>query len=279
MKAYSVDLRARIVRAVEQGMSKAEAARRYEVGLSTVKRSVRLGAGGSLAAKASPGRPRGRAESLDARAGAGARGLDAQKKSPIAAERDEAKRAAWRAEAAGLDPATLVFLDERGTHVAMTPRYARAPRGERAYGRVPHNWGDNVTLVATLTPHGPGPAMTPTGALAGPAFLAYVRALLVPALVPGQTVVLDNRAVHKRAAARRLIEARGCRLLFLPPYSPDDNPIELAFAQVKVALRRAAAPTRADLERATAATLEAITPQETGNWFRHCGYQLPGQSL
>ncbi len=168
----------------------------------------------------------------DAGARPGAGRLDAQKTSLIAAERDKAKRAAWRIAAAGLDPATLVFLDKRGTHVAMTPRYARTPRGARVYGRVPHNRGDNVTLVAALTPGGPGSAMTLAGAL-----------------VPGQTVVLDNLAVHQRAAARHLIEARGCRLLFLPPYSPDDNPIELAFAKLKAALQRAAARTRDDLEQ------------------------------
>lgn len=104
--------------------------------------------------------------------------------------------------------------------------------------RVPHNWGDNITLVAALTPSGPGPAMALAGALDGPAFLAYVRECLAPALVPGQTVILANLAVHERAAARRLVEARGCRFLFLPPYSPDYNPIELAFATLKAALRR-----------------------------------------
>jgi transposase len=161
----------------------------------------------------------------------------------------------------------------------MTPRYARAPRGQRAHGRVPHNWGDNITLVATLTPTGPGPAMTLAGALDGPAFLAYVRELLLPTLAPGQTLVLDNLAVHHRAAVRRLVEARGCRLLFLPPYSPDYNPIELAFAKLKTALRRAAARTRVDLEAAMAAALDAFTPAEAANWFRHCGYHLPGQPL
>jgi transposase len=161
----------------------------------------------------------------------------------------------------------------------MTPRYARAPRGQRAYGRVPHNWGDNVTLVATLTPAGPGPAMTLAGALDGPAFMAYVREVLLPTLEPGQTLVLDNLAVHHRAAIRRLVEAHGCRLLFLPPYSPDYNPIELAFATLKAALRRAAARTRPDLEAAIAAALDAITPQATANWFRHCGYHLPNQPL
>jgi transposase len=161
----------------------------------------------------------------------------------------------------------------------MTPRYARAPRGARAYGRVPHNWGDNVTLVATLTPAGPGPAMTLAGALDGPAFLAFVREFLLPTLVPGQTLVLDNLAVHHRAAVRRLLEAHGCGLLFLPPYSPDYNPIELAFAKLKAALRRAAARTRADLEYAIAAAFDDITPLETANWFRHCGYGQRDQPL
>jgi len=159
-----------------------------------------------------------------------------------------------------VDPATLIFVDESGANVAMTPRRARAPRGERAYGAVPRNWGDNLTLVASLSPGGLGPAMTLPGALDGPAFAAYVRAFLAPALVPGQTVVLDNLAVHKRPAIRRLVEARGCRLLFLPPYSPDFAPIEHAFGKVKEALRRAGARTREALEAAIAAALDAITP-------------------
>jgi len=162
----------------------------------------------------------------------------------------------------------------RWRRATPAPRAASAPTGG-----FPHTWGDNVTLVATLTPTGPGPAMTLAGALDGPAFLAYVRALLLPTLVPGQTLVLDNLAVHQRAAARRLLEAHGCRLLFLPPYSPDYNPIELAFAKLKATLRRAAARTRADLDTATAAALAAITPQEAANWFRHCGYYHPGQPL
>ena len=200
----------------------------------------------------------------------------AQKKSLIAAERDEAKRAAWRAEAAGLDPAALVFVDETATRVAMTPRYARAPRGQRAYGRVPHNWGDNVTLVGTLTPDGPGPAMTLAGALDGAAFAAFVREFLAPTLRPGQVVILDTLAVHKRAAARRLIEARGCRLLFLPPYSPDLNPIEHAFSKLKEALRRAGARPGAALEMAIAAALDALTPADARGWFAACGYHLAG---
>jgi len=161
----------------------------------------------------------------------------------------------------------------------MTPRRARAPRGQRAYGAVPRNWGDNLTLVAALGLAGLGPAMTLPGALDGPAFVAYVREFLAPALVPGQTVVLDNLAVHKGPAVRRLIEARGCRLLFLPAYSPDFAPIEHAFSKVKAALRRAGARTRAALEAAIAAALDTITAQDAAAWFRHCGYRPPGQSL
>jgi transposase len=161
----------------------------------------------------------------------------------------------------------------------MTPRYARAPRGERAVGAVPRNQGENLTLIAALTADGLGPAMTLPGAADAPAFVAYVREVLAPALVPGQVVVLDNLSVHKGAEVRRLVEACGCRLLFLPPYSPDFAPIELAFAKIKQALRRTAARTRASLEAAIAAALDTITTQDAANWFRHCGYTRPAQLL
>ena len=170
-------------------------------------------------------------------------------------------------------------MDESGANVAMTPRRARAPRGQRAYGAVPRNWGDNLTLVAALGVGGLGPAMTLPGALDRPAFVAYVREFLAPTLVPGQIVVLDNLAVHKGPAIRRLIEARGCRLLFLPPYSPDLAPIEHAFGKVKEALRRAGARTRVALEAALAAALDTITARDAAAWFRHCGYHPPGQPL
>ncbi len=191
----------------------------------------------------------------------------AQKKSLIASERDAGKRATWRAEAAPLAPGDLVFLDETASHVAMTPRYGRAPRGTRVYGAVPRNRGRNVTLIATLSTAG-------LGALDGPAFAAYVRAFLAPTLRPGQIVVLDNLAVHRNAAARRLIEARGCRLLFPPPYSPDFSPIEHAFSKLKACLRRAGARTRDALEAAIADALAAITSDDARGWFRHCGYPL-----
>jgi len=172
-----------------------------------------------------------------------------------------------------------VFVDESGANPAMTPRRARAPRGQRASGAVPRNRGGNTTLIAALSLGGLGPAMTLPGAADRPAFVAYVRAVLAPALVPGQVVVLDNLAVHKGAAIRRLIEARGCRLRFLPPYSPDFAPIERAFRKRKAALRRAKARTRTALDAAIAAALATITAQDAAGWFRHCGYHLPGQSL
>ena len=196
----------------------------------------------------------------------------AQKKTLIAAERDAATRAAWRAEAAPRAPGDLVFLDETASNVSMTPRYARAPRGQRAHGAVPRNRGRHTTLIAARSVGGVGAAMALPGALDGAAFVAYVRAFLVPTLRPGQIVVLDNRAVHKVAAARRLLEARGCRRLFLPPYSPDRNPIAHACAKLKEHLRRAGARTEDALHAALAAALAASTTDDARGWFRHCGY-------
>ncbi len=154
--------------------------------------------------------------------------LAAQKKSLIASERDEAARTAWRQEAEGLDPAQFVFVDESGTHTSLTRLRARAPRGERAGGRVPRNHGPNVTLFAALTPQGFGPAMVVRGGADRPACETYVRQLLVPSLRSGQVVVMDRLNVHRGAAIQAVIEGAGCRLLLLPSYSPDCNPIEQA---------------------------------------------------
>ena len=212
-------------------------------------------------------------------AGAGPARLAAQKKSLRAAEQDAAERAAWREEVAALDPAGFVCVDECGTNTALTRLYARAPRNERAVGRVPRNYGPNVTLFAALTPDGIGPALVMEGAADGESFALYVRELLVPSLRPGQVVVMDNLSAHKGAAIRALIEAAGCRLLFLPAYSPDFNPIEPAFAKVKAHLRRAAARTFEALVAAVGAALDAVTPQDARGCFAHCGYPLPDHLL
>ncbi len=169
----------------------------------------------------------------------------------------------------------MVFVDETGTNTAMTPRTARAPRGQRAVGSAPRNHGPNVTLLAALTPDGVGPALAVPGAVDGAAFALYAERLLAPSLRPGQVVVLDNLSAHKNDDARKAVEAVGCRLLFLPAYSPDFNPIELAFAKVKPALRRAAARTREDLLAATAAAIDAVTAADARGYYAHCGFPLP----
>ena len=199
---------------------------------------------------------------------------DAQKKSLIATERDEAARAAWRAEAETLDPTQVVFLDETSTHTSLSRRYARAPRGVRAYGHVPRNHGHNVTLLAALTPDGIGPSMTIAGSIDSAAFAAYVQHFLIPSLRPGQVVILDNLSAHKSAAAREAIEAAGCKLRFLPAYSPDFNPIELAFAKIKSRLRAAAARETETLHRATADAIDGITRADAHAFYAHCGFAL-----
>jgi len=207
------------------------------------------------------------------RAGAGED--HAQEKSLIATERDEAARAAWRAATATLDPQDLVCLDETATHSALTPRSARAPRGVRVRGAVPRNHGQNTTLIAALSADGTGPTRALDGAVDGAAFAASLREVLAPTLRPGQVVILDHLSAHKGDAARAIVEARGCRRLFLPAYSPDLNPIELAFAKRKEALRRAGARTKEALLDALAFALDAITAQDARGWFAACGFPLP----
>jgi transposase len=202
-----------------------------------------------------------------------------QKKSLIATERDTVARQAWHAEITALDPARLVFLDETATPTSMTRLRARAPRGERAIGAVSRRRWQSVTLLASVRPTGMGAAMVLDGAVNREAFDAYVEQLLLPTLVPGQIVILDNLNVHKSPRARRLIEEAGCTLRFLPSYSPDFNPIELAFAKVKQTLRGSAARTFAGIVAATGPALDAITPADAGGFFAHCGYRPTGQLL
>jgi transposase len=198
----------------------------------------------------------------------------AQKKSLIATERDEAARATWRTEMAGLNPAELIFVDETSTHTALTRRRARAPRGQRAGGAVPRNHGPNTTLVAALTPTGIGPALTIQGSVNSAAFIAYAQHVLAPSLRPGQVVVLDNLSAHKGEAARRAVEAMGARVVFLPAYSPDFNPIELAFAKIKQQLRTAAQRAERGLLAATAQAIDAVSVTDAHGFYAHCRFPL-----
>jgi transposase len=166
----------------------------------------------------------------------------------------------------------LVFVDECGSNIALTPIYARAPKGERATGRVPRNRGKNTTLIASLSLEGMGAAMILEGSTNGAAFEIYVEQLLAPSLHVGHIVVIDNLRAHKGERVRQAIEAKGCQVLFLPGYSPDLSPIEETFSKLKNSLRRARARTREALEEAICQALLTVTAQDAQGWFSHCGY-------
>jgi transposase len=203
--------------------------------------------------------------------------LDAQKKTLAASERDDEERTAWRAAVATRDPAQFVFVDESGTHTSLTRLYAWAPHDRRASGSVPRNHGKNTTLVAALTPEGLREPWLIEGAMDTLTFEWYITEQLAPTLHPGQVVVLDNLSAHKAASIREALAARGCELLFLPPYSPDFTPIEQAFSKLKAILRGLGARTREALEEAVRLAIEAITSADATAWFAHAGYALSAQ--
>lgn len=203
-----------------------------------------------------------------------------QKKSKVAKERDEEARGLWRWLAAHFDARRLVFVDESGFHTSMTRLYARAPRGQRAYGRVPRNRGKNTMLIAAITLEGAmGESVAIEGATDAEVFEAYVEHFLAPSLEEGQAVVLDGLGAHRTERVRELVEERGADLVFLPSYSPDLNPIEEAFSKIKQLVRKAGARTREALVEALARALAAITPQDAAGWFAHAGYQPQDQGL
>jgi transposase len=184
-------------------------------------------------------------------------------------------RGLWRWLAFRFDARRLVFVDECGTHIAMSRLYSRAPKGERAYGRVPRNRGKNTTLIAAITLEGAmdgRAAMAIEGATDAKVFECYVERFLAPSLTEGQVVVMDKLGAHRTKKVRELIEGRGAELVFLPSYSPDLNPIEEAFSKMKAILRKAGARTKETLLEAMAEALCAVTPEDAAGWFRHCGY-------
>jgi transposase len=195
-----------------------------------------------------------------------------------ASERREEERASWREQMKDVDATRMIFLDECGSNIALTPRYARAPKGQRAHGRVPRNRGKNTTVLASLSLSGIGASMIIEGAVNAVAFEAYVEHILAPSLSSGQIVVMDNLSAHKGLRVRQLIEARGCEVLFLPAYSPDYSPIEETFSKLKAFLRRAGARTHEALQEALGQALETVTFQDALGWFTHCGYAPPQAS-
>jgi transposase len=161
----------------------------------------------------------------------------------------------------------------------LSPIYARAPKGERAYGKAPRNWGENISLISAIDSEGVKPSMSVEGAVDGKAFETYIKYFLAPELGHGQIVVMDNLSVHKSKRIEQLIEETGATLLFPPPYSPDFNPIEEAFSKVKSILRKASSRSKEALLEATGKALNAITPEDIRGFYSDCGYRLPVQSL
>jgi transposase len=310
-RAYSQDLRERVIGAGLAGPSLRQAARQFGVAASTAIGWVkRLCVAGERAARPQ-GRPRGskldaHKDFLLARLGdepdmtiekmrhllfeeRGVRAslstiwglLDSaeqtfKKKSVHASEQDRAdvleRREAWFEGQLDLDPNKLVFVDETWASTNMAPRYGWAPRGERLRAGIPLGNRKRTTFVAGLRLTGMMAPLTLDGSINAARFLDYVRRVLVPTLNPGDTVIIDNLSSHKSDEVREAIEAVGAKVVFLPPYSPDFNPIEKAFAKLKALLRRAAARTVEAVRQAIEDLVMTITPTECANFFAACGY-------
>ena len=172
------------------------------------------------------------------------------------------------------DVTRFKFVDETSLNLTYTRRYGRAVGGRRVDQAVPLHNGPNVTLIAALTGQGLEAVMELDGAVNTASFRVYLEQVLGPTLRPGDVVVLDNLPVHKAPELVELVGARGARLLFLPPYSPDFTPIELAFSKLKTSLRAAAARTRHALTEAVRAAMDWVTAQDAQGWFAHCGYHV-----
>jgi len=305
----------KIVESVKKGVPKAETARRFGVDRATVKRYCkRFDECGTL----EPGKAPGRAPKLDEKARKllleylrerpwathsqraefllAACGLsvseatidlsDAQaplaqpkKRSKGATERDEFLRLLWPEELGHIDAERLVFVDEMGTHTSLAPLYAYSPVGHRAFFQIPRNRGTNTTLLTSLQQGGMGPSMAVQGATTARVFETYTERLLAPSLREGQVVVMDNLGAHRPKRVREIIEARGCELIYLPPYSPDLNPIEEALSKIKQILRKMSARTKDALIEAMDVALEAVSARDAGGFFASCGYRTPAQQL
>jgi len=183
------------------------------------------------------------------------------------------RRRAWFEAQPDLDPDRLVFIDETWASTAMVRTHGRAPRGERLRMGVPFGHWKTTTFVAGLRLAGIVAPMVLDGPINQRAFEAYVDQILVPGLKPGDIVIMDNLSSHKSPAVRTAIEAAGAELRFLPPYSPDFNPIEKAFAKLKALLRKAAERTVDGLWRTIGTLIDLFTPAECANFFTAAGYE------
>lgn len=172
-----------------------------------------------------------------------------------------------------------MFVDECSTNTSLSPIYGWSRRNRRVFFEVPRNWGANVTLLSSMSMSGMGPSLAVEGSTTRAVFEAYLERVLVPTLKPGQIVVMDNLSAHKGHRIRELIEGRGCELMYLPPYSPDLNPIEEAFSKVKGVLRKAEARSREPLIEAMGVALSAVSSSDARGFFEHRGYYSLDQLL
>ena len=308
MKPYSMDLRQRIAAAIDHGDgSFRQIARRFRVSLSFLARLLRRRRqAGTLEPKPHGGghppaldhegeerlrelvrqHPEATLDELRQQLGVSCsrsalgRALERlkltrKKKTLHAQERDtpenQAKRQAFRATVAPLDPHRLVFGDETGTNTAMTRTYGRAPRGERVVGTVPGHW-TTMTLISALRLSGVMAPLTFEGATDTSAFQTYVAQVLAPQLQPGDVVIWDNLKPHQNAEVKQRIEQAGAELVPLPPYSSDLTPIEELWSKVKTVLKSAVARTTEALSEAMGAALRSVHPEDILGWFRFCGW-------
>lgn len=194
----------------------------------------------------------------------------------IAKERTSARvqqlREKFLAHQPNIDPARAFFMDETGSTTAMARDHARSPRGERVHDEVPRNYGDVITVLGALTTAGLKALMTVRGGTTKEVFRTYVEEVLAPELREGDVVVLDNLAAHKDERAREIIEGRGAKLIFLPPYSPDLNPIEFAWSWVKSWLKTCRARTEDAVNSALCTAVDRLTNEIASGFVRHCGF-------
>ena len=311
-RALSQDLRDRVIEATGSGTSVRKAAARFEVGVSTAIKWVRrLRDTGERSARRQGRRPGSELDAhgafvravvkaepdttiaelqrrlVDERGVSASTGtiwtlldrcnLTVKKKSAYAAEQDRPdvveEREDWFDGQLDLDPEKLVFVDESFATTNMARRYGRAPRGVRLRAPIPYGNRKKTTLVAGLRLSGVTAIRMLDGSINGDRFLEYVKQVLVPTLAPGDLVVIDNLSSHKSHPVREAIEAVGAKLLFLPRYSPDFNPIEKAFSKLKALLRKAAERTVSGVRQAIRRILAGITPTECANFFAQAGYE------
>jgi transposase len=179
-----------------------------------------------------------------------------------------------------IEPERFVFVDECSSNTSLAPLYGWARKGERAYQEAPRNWGKNITLLSSIgKERGMGASLVVEGSTNGTVFQTYLEDVLLPTLQEGRVVVMDNLSAHKAQRVRELIEGKGCELVYLPPYSPDFNPIEQAFSKIKSYLREACARSQDTLMEVIGHALSTISASDTEGFFEHCGYRAMVQPL